>query len=208
MTSPTTYSLLVTNITDIAEDDSSEFAAYVPKAINMAEDRLFRVIKLNYSEDTTLNCTIGNPIVNKPNGFREVVAAFIVVSGEKKVLVKRSTDFLKDYWPSDSVRDTPKYYADNDLTTFRIAPTPDVVYTIDLEFMKQPTYLSVSNQSNVFTERYPDLMFYASMVNICEFMKDVERKQEWEQRFQDAMNSVNEEALKNNKEDTSAKVSK
>lgn len=208
MTSPTSYTLLVEAIQDMAEDDSTEFNDFIPKAVNMAEDRLFRELNINYSTDGTVSTVIGSPSITKPTDLRETEGMFIVVSGNKTPLIKRSSEFLMDYWPSDSVRDTPKYYSDNDLTTWRIAPTPDAAYSITVNYTAKPAYLSSSNTTNVYTDKYPDMLFYASMVNMCEFMKDTERKQEWTARLQESTSTVNFEGTKNRKEDTPAKLGK
>jgi len=210
MASPTTYPLLVTAITDMAEDDSAEFLAFIPTAINMAEDRLFRELDINFSKeaDPVLTCTPSNPVVTKPTDLRITTSISVVVSGERIPLVKRADDFLSDYWPNDSVTDIPKYYADRDILTWRLAPTPSSNYQLQVMYDYKPEYLTPVNTTNIFVDRYPDMMFYATMVNICEYMKDTERKQEWDARFQDAVRTVNEEGIRTTKEDNPDKVNR
>lgn len=193
----------------MAEDDSTEFANFIPKAINLAEDRLFRELNINYSVvSTSLACTIGSQLVTKPSDLRSTTGMFVIESGSKTPLIKRGDEWLSDYWPDDTVRDTPKYYADRDITQWRVVPTPDVAYSLQVMYEARPTYLDATNTTNIYTDRYPDLIFYATMVVMSEFMKDTERKQEWEARYMSAIESVNKEGLLNSKEDNPDKVSK
>lgn len=208
MASLTTYPLLKAAIIDICEDDSIEFADYIPTAVNLAEDRLFRELKINYSVVTdSYSCTTGDQLVDKPSDLRATTGLFVIVSGQKIPLVKRGDEFCSDYWPDDSVRDVPKYYAERDITKWRLVPTPNNNYPLHIQYEAKPAYLDeVSNTSNIYTERYPDLLFYTTMVNMCEWMKDTDRKQEWEARYIEAVNTVNNEGLRNSKEDNATKV--
>ena len=209
MTSPNTYDLLVQAVIDISEDDSSEFSSFIPTAINMAEDRLFRELNINYSVVTnSVTCTPGNQLVNKPSDLRVTTGLFVIVANETIPLIKRGDEFCSDYWPNAAITSVPKYYADRDIAQWRVVPTPNASYNLQAQYEAKPAYLSSSNQSNVYTERYADMIFYASMVNMCEFMKDTERKGEWDQRLQEAIQTVNNEGLLNSTEDNPNKVIK
>lgn len=208
MSSPTTYTLLVDTIIAATEDDSAEFLAYLPTAINMAEDRLFRELDINYSVvSTSLSCTTSNQLVSKPSDLRVTEGIFVNVSNVLTPLVKRSDEFCSDYWPTSATTGVPKYYAERDIDTWRVVPTPASNYSLEVHYEAKPDYLvETSNETNIYSERYPDLLFYATMVNMCEWMKDTERKAEWENRYSDAVNTVNGEGLKNSKEDNATKV--
>jgi len=208
MSSPTTYTLLVDTIIAATEDDSAEFLAYLPTAINMAEDRLFRELDINYSTvNTSLTCTIGDQTIDKPTDLRVTNGLFIKVGSDLVSLTKRGDEFCSDYWPNATTQDVPRYYAERDIERWRVVPTPDDDYQLEVHYEVKPAYLVEStNETNIYSERYPDLLFYATMVNMCEWMKDTERKAEWENRYSDAVNTVNGEGLKNSKEDNATKV--
>ena len=208
MSSPNTYTLLVDAVIASTEDDSTEFAAYLPTAINMAEDRLFRDLELNYSVvSNSLTCTASDQLIDKPTDLRVTNGIFVIVSGERIPLTKRGDEFCTDYWPDPTVTGVPKYFAERDIERWRVVPTPASNYSLEVHYEAQPDYLvSSTNETNVYTKRYPDLLFYATMVNMCEWMKDTERKTEWENRYSDAINSVDGESLRNSKEDNATKV--
>ena len=208
MSSPNTYALLVAAVIAATEDDSTEFADYLPTAINMAEDRMFRELELNYSVvSNSLSCTTSDQLIAKPTGLRVTNGIFITVSNEKIPLIKRGDTFCTDYWTNSATTGVPKYYTERDDDNWRVVPTPASNYALEVHYEAQPDYLvSGSNETNIYTDKYPDLLFYATMVNMCEWMKDTERKSEWENRYADAVNSVNGESLRNSKEDNATKV--
>lgn len=203
MSSPQTYDDLVTAIQNMAEDDSSEFLAFIPTAIGLAEDRLFRSLDFDFSSTDSLATVNAQATLNKPSGHRWTHAMYITVSSEKRRLKKKTEDFIYSYWPNVSTTGVPKYYASQNDTVWLLAPTPNGVYTITCEYEKKPEALSDSEQTNVFTEYFPDALFYATMSVMCEFMKDPARKQEWENKYAEAINTANNEGRRERQDDDS-----
>lgn len=201
MTSPTTYTALVSAITTLAEDQSSEFAAYIPTAINLAEDRLFRLTDVDYSAVATVTTVIGSSSVAKPADHRVTHNLFMIVGLDRVPLMKKTEAFLLDYWPSAVDKAQPKYYTDLDNSNWMVAPTPDLIYQIRAEYEAKPTPLSPTNASNIISTLFPDLLLYASMSNMCEWMKDTNRKAEWEGKLQEALASVNNEGRRSRMDD-------
>lgn len=188
---PINYTDLVTQTIVLGIDSSSEFADYVPVAIGLAEDRMFMVVDIDLSKDATVVTINGNALVTKPADYRVGHNAYLIdTNGNRVGLTKKTQDYLLDYWPSTTLKAQPKYYADQDLANFRFAPTPDAVYTIALEYEFRPTRLSVSNQTNVWTDRYPSLLFYMTQSAMCEWARDETRKAEYEQKIMEMLQPI------------------
>lgn len=203
MSSPQTYDDLVTAIQNMAEDDSTEFEQFIPTAIGLAEDRLFRSLDFDFSVTGSLSTVNAQATLDKPTGHRLTHAMYVTVSSEKRRLKKKSEDFIYSYWPNSATTGVPKYYASKDDVTWLLAPTPNGVYTVVCEYQKKPTKLEDSNQTNVFTTYFPDALFYATMSVMCEFMKDPSRKQEWEAKYVEAINTANNEGRRERQDDDS-----
>lgn len=201
MTAPTTYTLLRSNIITVCEDNTSEFLAYIPIAINTAEARLFRLMDINWSTSIQITTFAGSASLNKPSGHRATKHLYLNNNGVRQRLIKKTRDYLRDYWPNVSELDIPKYYADDTETTWLLAPTPNGSYIVEISYEALPTPLSTTNQTNIISQKYSDLLFYASMSNMCEWMKDVERKAEWEEKLREALASVNREGERNRIDD-------
>ena len=68
----------------------------------------------------------------------------------------------------------PKYYANWDANFWVVAPTPDAQYEITMAYIKQPTSLtdsSVSTTGTYLSNKYQDLLLYASLINAYRYLK-------------------------------------
>ena len=202
MAAVTTYATLVSNIQAVTEDDGVEFAAYIPTAISLAEDKLIRecdFVDLEEKDTGTLSVASGD--VLKPSGFKYTHYFYITVGTTRRLLKRKTDDFLLDYWPDSSVLGIPKYYSDDTATTFSVVPTPDVAYTYEIKTTKAPTKLSASNTTNYFVTNIPDALFYASMIEQAKFMKAWSQVQLWEKSYIEARTSWNLEQARRRMDD-------
>lgn len=202
MSQITNYSQLITAIQEIVEDDSAEFLSYIPTAIGLAEDRLFRILDINFTKlNTSLSLSAAVTDLAKPADWRVTRNFYIVVSNARTRLTKVSEDYLRDYWPISTQTDVPKYYCDKDRDTWTVAPTPDLSYQVNVEYEYKPTPLSGSNATNIFIDDYSDLLFYCSLSAVSEWMKDPEMKAEWEAKIVEALASANNEGRRQRQDD-------
>lgn len=201
----TTYTQLLNDCIAEAEDTTLEFAAYFPRALNNAEERLYRLLDIDFSEETTLSSALDTVSISKPANHRVTHNLYLLSGGEQLRLIKKTKSFLKDYWPSTTLNGTPKYYAEDD-NNFYLAPTPDGVYQLPLEYEARPVSLSPSNQTNVLTNKYPDLLFYATMSNLSGFMKDPDAQNRHEAKITEALATVDNEGRRMRQDDKVATV--
>lgn len=193
----TDYATLVSALQEVMEDDGAEFAAYIPTAIDLAEERLFRELDLYDLEQTaTGNLTPDSNTLSKPSGYRVGHNFVITVSGNKRTLKKRKKDYLEDYWPDSADTDVPKYYADNTQTQFILAPTPDQDYVYSIRYTSQPTKLSVSATTNYFTTHCKDLLYHAAAIEMLKFMKAGSQIPVVEEIYTKARDSWNIQAMR------------
>lgn len=205
MTLPTTYTALTQSIQEELEDTGSPFVLNIPTAIKMAEDRINREVDgLFQQTTTTLNLVINNNSVNKPTGYRFAFNLFLraIGSNSRSLLKKMPKDFLTDYWPDSVVVNTPKYYADNSLTDFVVAPTPDAGYFIDMDYAMYPPYLTQGNQTNAIINKYPDLLWFASLIEQTAFARMYEASTLYESRYQQRLMQIKEETRRERADST------
>lgn len=204
MTGPiTTYDSLVSALVDEAEDDSSEFAAFIPIAIDLAERRLEKQLDTDgMVVVTTITVTAGSYIIPKPSGYRFPRDVEAVVSGNILPLKKKVNSFLRDYWPNPTETTTePLYYADYDKNNIMIAPTMTSTTNLLMTAAIRPTRLSAGNQTNYFIDEIPEALFYAAMCNMAEFMKAWDSLKVWENKYTDAMGGVINEGRRARRDD-------
>lgn len=203
---PNSFDGLVSSIVDLAEDDSQEFLNYVPTAIFLAEERMMKEVeKQGLHVTASVTASVGNPLVAKPNGYRFTYDLHIIDSSGSASLPRRTTrEFIKDYWPNQTVTDRPKYYSDWDVNSFIVAPTPNGPYVFVLNYSGATNHVGVSNQTNWFTSNCPDTLFYATMCNMCEYMKDYSTMKQWETKYQDSVKALNNEGRRERRDSDAA----
>jgi hypothetical protein len=196
------YTDLVNTIQAIAEDNGDEFVAYIPYAVSLAEQRLNRELDLPDLEiPVTGTLTAAINTLPKPTGYRYANYFHIIVNGKVQVLKKRREDYLNDYWPDPTQTAAPKYYADQSVTNFQLAPIPDVSYQYRMKYTAEPTRLGTTNQTNYFTTRCADILFAASMVEMTLFMKAWSQVPIYEQAYDVLKTGWNITMARNRKDD-------
>ncbi len=186
------YNSLVAAVQNVAEDDGVEFAAYIPVAIDLAEERLFKELDLPNSEWKDIGTlTMGSPYLPKPPNYKVGSFLKITVSGSDILLKKRTEDFIIEYWPNTSITGVPKYYADTIDRTFLIAPTPSANYSYLLKFTPQPIKLTTTYTENYFTQFCVPILYAAVMVEMTKFMKAWDQAKMWEETYTNHRDSWN-----------------
>lgn len=203
----TNYPTLVSAVVNEMEDDSEEFTAYLPVAIDLAEQSLTRLVDTyGLTVKTTLSTTSSVNIVSKPTDYR---LPFQLVqrlsSGALKSLVKVTDEFIVEYWNTPSQVSTElKYYADDNKDYFLIAPTPTSAYTLILKYLARPTALSDSNLTNYYTDFCSDALFYSTLREMCRFTKNYELADRYDKQATDAILAINNEGRRSRRDDDRA----
>ena len=176
-----TYTLtnLEDDIKNYTEVSSSVFSSSVlSKFIINAESRIYRAFDADLERFyATSNCIIGNRYVSIPADLRVIRYVQLKDDSNNQIfLEQRDPSFMAEYYatPGSSSTSIPKYYANWDEDNWVIAPTPDTAYEITLAYNKEPTSLTDATKSSTGTylsNKYPDLLLYASLVNAYGYLK-------------------------------------
>ena len=178
------YSLsnLQTDIRNYTEVGSTVLSDDVlERIIKNAEHTIFRAVDVDDERFySTSNCIIANRYISIPADCRVIRYVQLLndnVSPNIQVfLEQRDTSFMAEYYdtPSTSSTSLPKYWANWDEEYWVVAPTPDTAYEITMAFNKEPTSLTDSSKSTTGTyisNKYPDLLLYACLVNTYGYLK-------------------------------------
>ncbi len=142
----------------------------------------------------TSNLVIGNRYVTIPSDLRTIRYIQLKDSSDKQVyLEQRDPSFIATYYdtPSTSSSTLPKYYANWDANYWVVAPTPNAAYEITMAYIKQPeslTTISPSSAGTYLSNKYQDLLLYASLINTYGYLKGpADMVQYYQQQFNDAL---------------------
>jgi hypothetical protein len=166
-----TYAELVQKIRDYTEVDSNVLTSTIVNGfIRDAEFRIFREVDADYARKyATSNFTSGNRYVTLPD--TQIIRSVQVINGsDRTFLDKRDTSFISEY-NNGGTTGLPKYWANWDANSIVVAPTPNSAYVIQLNYIVTPPALSTTNQTTELSNKAPDLILYACLVEAYGYLK-------------------------------------
>jgi len=210
----TTYAELVTQIRDYTETDNQVLTdTIINDFIENAEYRIFRSIELNNDNVyVNGNTAAGNRFVKLPGNDPSDPSApeltdiatiryvtLYVDSGNKtrNELVRVDQDFMSEYYDTPEVGSTalPRYYANWDMGTIVVAPTPNAVYKFEIGITKKSPGLSSSNTKTWISVNAPNVLLYACLCEAFKFLKAPQDQQVYEQSYREALSALAQEQL-------------
>lgn len=180
-----THDTLTTAILAWEEDDSTELADNLDTILSLGQDRVMRDLNLETFEGTQSGTLAqGSNSLNKPASIIETKSIYITVSGERIFLQPRSKEYCRDYWPSTTLQEQPKYFAEDGAGQWYLSPTPNQNYAYLATFTARFAPLTSSNQSNWISLNLGDLLLYACLAASERFLLAAPRADEWEGEYQ------------------------
>ena len=112
------------------------------------------------------------------------------VLNDAVLVLPKSYEFCKQFWPNSSIEGEPRYYADYNKDNFFVTPTPAYDYPFELAYYEKPEPLSDTNQSNWFTTNMPDALLYGALLQAMPYLKNDERVDTWKKYYAIAIDSI------------------
>ena len=189
-----TYDSLVNNVQTYLERSDATTIANIPLFIMLAEQVIASELKFlgNLTVNTSAMVSTSN-VIQKPARWHKTVSMNITVAGEKQPVLLRKYEYLREYWPNETLTDVPKFYADYDYFHWLVAPTPDLAYTFEVLYYERAQPLDSSNQTNWFTIYAPQALLYGALLQAMPFLKNDSRVQMWQAMYQAVMTTLKAE---------------
>lgn len=169
-----TYGELKQAIQDYCEYDETSFVNNLPLFIRLAEERIFKNVRLNvFQKNVSGTLTSGNQYLAAPSDFLSPFSLSLTADGNKVFLDFKDLDFVQTYNPDPSTTGEPKYFAQFDVDNFVVAPTPDASYDVDLHYLYRPASLTAGADDGTtwLSQNAEMAMLYGSLVEAYTFMK-------------------------------------
>lgn len=191
-----TYDSLVSDISSYLERTDAATLAKIPTFIMLAEQVIASQIKfLGNLTPMTSTMTASQPIIDKPARWHKTVSMNVTVAGEKRPVLLRKYEYLREFWPNPTDTDVPQYYADYDYTHWLVAPTPDDDYAFEVLYYERIQPLDSSNQTNWFTIYAPQALLYGTLLQAMPFLKNDERIPMWQAQYDLIMQTLKQEDI-------------
>jgi hypothetical protein len=186
-----TYAQLKQAIEDYAEYSETSFVANIPLFIRLAEERILKNVQLNlFQKNQQGSMTTGNQYLACPGDFLAPFSLSITSSGDKSFLLFKDMDFVQTYNPDSSVTGTPLYYAQFDVNTFIIGPTPDADYVVDIHYLYRPASITAGAEDGTtwLSENAEMALLFGSLVEAYLYMKgEAQLMATYDARFTEAV---------------------
>ena len=189
-----TLTTLTSSIQEWTQNDEATFVAEIPFFIKNAEERIFKVVDLDYfRKNVTGSMTSGNKFLEKPSDYLSTFSLSYVNSSSQNVfLLQKDVNFIQEFTPNPSTTGSPRFYSSFDVDTFIVAPTPETSYAVELHYYYRPASLTtVDSETTWISTNAPDALLYACLVEAYTFMKgENDLLQLYTARFTEAMSRL------------------
>jgi len=195
----TTFTILKQDLIDLTEDNSSAFATESLQFIATAELRLSRELQdcPGLYKHATSTLTVSDPFITKPSDFVTMLSFQVLSSSAARTALEyRDISYINEYWPTRTLAtdgQVPKYYAHWDDGFFLVAPTPGIALTIEMNYRRRFDALGDSTATNWLTDNAYDALLYGALIEAAVYNKNPQQQQIYQQRYVDAVQSVNAE---------------
>ena len=169
-----TLTTLTASVQEWTQNDESTFVAEIPFFIQNAEERIFKVVDLEYfRKNVTGVMTSGNKFLQKPSDWlANFSLSFVNSSSENVFLLQKDVNYLQEFHPNPSSTGTPRFYASFDVNNFIIAPTPNSNFTVEVHYYYRPASLTTDDSGSTWiSTNAPDALLYATLIEAYTFMK-------------------------------------
>jgi hypothetical protein len=172
----------------------------LPSLIGLAERRLARELKVQGTVNVVNSAMIqGQATYSKPDRWRETVSMRVGTGASYNTtqeIFPRAYEYMRQYWPNQTLTGTPRFYADYDYQNWFFAPTPSDDFPYELIYYELPPLLGDDVQTNWFTEYAPNALLYASLMEAAPFLKNEEIIPIWQAFYDRAIAALNGEDIR------------
>lgn len=167
-----------TSLTDQTED-----------LILMGQRRIFRQLRVDDMLVVDSAFTIDSTTETAPTNYKAAYTFSITLSGGQADMKSTPIRNLRKAGTSG----TPRFFSKVG-TNFYFGPSPDGPYTAELIYYAEPDLIDTSTATNWLSLQAPELILYGALVEASLFLKDDQRVQFWEAKFQNVFKALEQES--------------
>lgn len=190
------------------ENDSTEVVTFIPRAVEMAEQRLANELLAScYNVKTTGTLTINNRSLTRPEDMTTLRYLRIQrASGEWVTLEFKDLNYVVEMYPFDNVYAEPTVYAVDTSTAFKLGPAPLIANAYELGSRKPLAALATGagNNTNWLTTNAYSLLLKATITEVCRFVIDDRAEgllAMYEKQYGELLTFYNEREKRNQRDD-------
>jgi hypothetical protein len=166
-----TYAELVTNVSDIVENEFT--TAQIDMFIGLAEQAIYNTVHIPAlrKEDTTIATVDGTDTITLPSDFLYMYSfAVINASSEYVYMLEKDANFIHEAYPVNATDSFPKHYGILNATTLILGPTPDAIYSTELQYGYYPESIVTASTTWLGNE-FDSALLNGTLIEAARFLK-------------------------------------
>jgi hypothetical protein len=187
-----TYSQLVSAVESYLQYNDPVFVANLPVIVQQAEDRIYQSVQAPVERKNSIGAlAANNQYLGAPSDMLSVASMAVISGTDYTFLVPREVSFIREAYPStaSSGRGLPKCYALFDQTTFIFGPTPDISYSVELNYHAKPESIVTAGTSWI-GDNFESILLSACILEAYIFLKgDADLIALYDARYKDALST-------------------
>jgi hypothetical protein len=130
------------------ECDETTFDDNIDQFIKLCEDEIYREIQLpDLRALATSTTTSGDRFLTTPSDYLSAYYMAILIDGTYKPMLSKDESFIREVYGSSTATGKPRYFAQLDDKNFILGPTPDDIYTVEMEYFYKPESVVTANNT-------------------------------------------------------------
>jgi hypothetical protein len=180
----TSYTTLLAAVGNYLSRD--DLTNYIPDFIRFAEERLTRDLRVRQMLKVATTTTDDGDL-ELPTDFVEMNEIHLQGSPNYTLEYQAPDLFYKSGYAAES--GVPRYFSImGDQIYF--APQPSDTYTAQMLYYAKPTLLSSTNETNIYSDNFPDALLYATLAEAEPFLMNDERIAVWASMYDRAIQNI------------------
>lgn len=184
-----TYAQLVTAVQQFTEVDEPTFVANIPVFVQNTETIVNNSVQLPaFRQTTTLATTASNQYVTLPSGFLSMFSVAVIdLTVGYVYLLNKDVNYIREAYPFPATTGLPTTYALNDATQIILGPTPNAIYSLNVNYYAYPQSIVTAGTSWLGVN-FSNVLLWGTLVEAYIYLKgEPELIQTYQAKFQEAM---------------------
>ncbi len=185
-----TYTSLVQLIQNYTENTEPSFVAYIPTFVQLAEQRIYNAVQIpalrkNQVGYTTLN----NKYLTLPDDWLATFSLSVIDpdTSAQEYLLNKDVEYIREAFPYPGATGKPTHYAQFDVNSLILGPTPNLTYQVELHYYYYPESIVTSEVSWLGTN-FDSVLIYGTLREAYIYMKgDQDLANMYEAKYQEAL---------------------
>jgi hypothetical protein len=185
-----TYTSLVQLIQNYTENTESSFVSYIPTFVQLAEQRIYNAVQIPALRKNQLGtATINIKYLTLPSDWLATFSLSVIdpSTSVQEYLLNKDVEYIREAFPYPASSGKPTHYAQFDVNSLILGPTPDQSYQVELHYYYYPESIVTAETSWLGTN-FDTVLIYGTLREAYIYMKgDQDLANMYEAKYQEAL---------------------